>query len=78
METINFEINEKKYELDMAKMAAAIDSLDNAWQSVALRRLKRGKYYDVLRVLYLCKTGHKINNEDVTSDMIEKVAKELM
>ncbi len=77
-ENVTIELKDQKFEIDIAKMTAAINDLDKAWNSVASRRMKRGKYEAVLDVLYLCKTGHKINIEDVTPEMRMEIAKELI
>lgn len=78
METVTIEINGQKFEIDIAKLVGAIGELDTAWQSVANRRMKRGKYEGVLQVIYLCQTGHKIGIDEVTPEMLATVAKELI
>lgn len=77
-EKVTIELDGQNFEIDIAKLIGAISELDTAWQSVANRRMKRGKYEGVLQVLYLCQTGHKISNDEVTPDMMATVAKELV
>lgn len=78
MENVTIELDGQKFEIDISKLIGAIGELDTAWQSVANRRMKRGKYEGVLQVIYLCQTGHKIGIDEVTPAMMATVAKELI
>lgn len=78
METVNIELDGQIYKINIAKLICEINELDKAWQSVANRRMKKGKYDKVLQVLYVCKTGHDVDIEDVTPGMLATVANELV
>lgn len=73
-ETINVELNGTEYEIDVSKIAGAIDSIDPAFAAQAARRMKRGRYTRVLEVLVQCDLDHE--PDEITEGMMEDFVKE--
>lgn len=76
METVNIEIDGQKFEIDIAKMAEAIDTLGWGTIDSAKRNFKKGKYVNVIDRIILDKFD--TNLDEITNEMRITIAKELI
>ena len=75
METANIEIDGQNYEIDIAKMAAAIDNLGWGTKGSAERNFKNGKYVRVIDRIIIDRIDMSI--EDIIDEQRIEIAKEL-